>query len=306
MLCCFTACRKDRIELLWTEQKSNTNLTLNGVHFIDENKGYAVGGDSWYLGIVLNTQDGGTTWQIDSLTNKQVFGLYFDQEERGYATGIDGYVFTKEPAEDWLFHRFYSWEIMRDIAFFDKNNGVTVGGVAYKTGIIQHFMDGFVQDTFIQTNYELSGVCYSDANTVHAVGYGAVIRSTDGGYHWELNAIEGDFFRSVHFPTSSVGYAVGYTGTIIKSTDSGENWTKIRKGNRQLSKDVAFRSVYFVDENKGYIVGDKGAFWMTNNGGDDWQIVDNMPTSIDFHDVFVIRNQGWIVGSNGKIYHFQD
>ena len=93
MLFLFTGCRKERISLNWVAQQSDTDYLLSSVYFYNELEGYAVGGDSWYYGVVLHTIDGGTTWQADSLSNKFHWGLQADEEGNLYTAGIDGYLF---------------------------------------------------------------------------------------------------------------------------------------------------------------------------------------------------------------------
>ncbi len=96
----FTNCNKnEEIELDWTELNSNVSSTLTGVHFTDALHGHAVGGDSWFLGLYLETTDGGENWQVDSFTNKQLFGLHFTEDNIGHTVGIDGYLFEKETPE---------------------------------------------------------------------------------------------------------------------------------------------------------------------------------------------------------------
>ena len=301
-----TGCRKERISVNWIEQESNTDYLLSSVYFYDELEGYAVGGDSWYYGVILHTIDGGTTWQADSLSDKFHWGLQADQDQNLYTTGINGYLFDlAKDSTDWRFHRIPHWGIMRDVAFYDHQRGVLVGGEAFKSGYIVSMKADFKMDTLILTENDLNAVCFSDSTTVHTVGYGAVLRSLDTGKTWTKQVVPDDYYRSVCFPTSQTGYAVGATGAIIKSVDAGENWQVLRDGDDLLVKDIPFRSVFFVDAEKGYLVGDKGTFWRTLDGGSSWQIIRDLP-KINFYDVFVVDNKGWIVGEGGRVFSFMD
>ena len=300
------ACRKEELALMWDQQLSNTDELLTSVFFLDPQHGFAVGGKTWTLGVSLSTADGGITWQADSLTNKLLYGLYFDEGQRGYCSGIDGYLFRKdEPSGNWNFFRFPEWQQMRDLSFREDGRGVMVGGQAYANGVIVSIGPGMDLDTIHVYEHELNGVCFSDEQTVHAVGYGLVLRSDDAGLTWTPNPIDGDFFRSVHFPSASVGYAVGFNCTIIKTTDGGHRWERLRKGGGVFSAGEPFRSVFFVDEFRGYIVGDHGVFWKTIDGGDKWQVAGNLPEA-DLYDVHVVGQEGWIVGEGGLIIRFFD
>jgi photosystem II stability/assembly factor-like uncharacterized protein len=39
-----------------------------------------------------------------------------------------------------------------------------------------------------------------------------------------------EFFSSIAFPSKSVGYVVGRTGTILKTEDAGASWKRLRNG----------------------------------------------------------------------------
>ena len=71
--------------------------------------------------------------------------------------------------------------------------------------------------------------------------------------------------HSVMFPSSSVGYAVGNWGTIIKTTNGGTNWTVLSSGT-----GMGFLSVYFTDPDTGYVVGISGTILKTTDGGKNW------------------------------------
>ena len=55
----------------WKEQTSNTQETLRSVGFADENNGWATGGD-FGVGAILQTTDGGKTWELEDSTEKLV------------------------------------------------------------------------------------------------------------------------------------------------------------------------------------------------------------------------------------------
>jgi hypothetical protein len=56
--------------------------------------------------------------------------------------------------------------------------------------------------------------------------------------------------NSVHFPTANTGYAVGYGGTIVKTSDAGATWTVLPSGT-----GCFLWSVYFTDSITGFAVG---------------------------------------------------
>jgi hypothetical protein len=66
----------------------------------------------------------------------------------------------------------------------------------------------------------------------------------------------------VSFTDSNIGTIVGFNGTILRTTDGGQNW------NQQFSKiSINLNAVCFVDSNIGYITGGGGTILKTVNGG---------------------------------------
>ena len=67
---------------------------------------------------------------------------------------------------------------------------------------------------------------------------------------------------------TGTGFAVGDTGTILKSTDAGATWTPLTSGTSNT-----LHGVYFLDLNQGVAVGDSGTILRTTDGGATWQSV---------------------------------
>ncbi len=299
-------CSKEPVTIQWELIDTDTNVRLNDLSFINPDTGYIAGGTSWYQGVLLSTIDGGKSWQTDTLTSKELMGIHFDSRNKGYATGIDGHLFVKESDEnDWYFWRLKWWDVMRDIHLFQSGEGFAVGGISFNNGVIWKFENNYniiQRDTF---PHELSGLHVADPQTIHVVGYGIVLRSTDGGLTWQENGIHGDFFKAVHFPSALVGYAVGDRGSIIKTTDGGDTWKALRKADNVFNAGTSFHAVFFVTNDKGYIAGEKGTLWKTENGGEDWQTVQDLP-EVHFNAVVVVKDMGYLIGDEGTVIRFVD
>ncbi len=298
--------KQEQIDLPWTEVPSPTSYNLNDVHFIDAQIGFAVGGGTWYIGIQLTTKDGGQSWQVDSIADKELLSLHFTADNKGFSVGIDKhFLHTKGSTLDWNVRRIPGGNINRDVGFFDQSGGIVVGGVAYQAGYILR-LDSNLQVIQVDSfDHEISGVYFSEAQTVHAVGYGILLRSTDAGRNWQRLQVYGGFFRDVHFPSPLIGYIVGSSGNILKTKDGGQSWQLLRDGDQFTVADLPFRSVFFVSDTKGYIVGGGGLFWRTIDGGDSWQCIKGLP-SIKLLGVHVHDGIGFIVGEDGRIFRFED
>ncbi len=81
---------------------------------------------------------------------------------------------------------------------------------------------------------------------------------------------------------SGTAFAVGDTGTMIKSTDAGATWTPLTSGT-----SATLHGVYFFGADEGVAVGDNGTILRTTDGGAAWQsvtsgVVDNL-RSVSFN-----------------------
>ena len=65
---------------------------------------------------------------------------------------------------------------------------------------------------------------------------------------------------------ATTGYAVGNSGTILKTTDGGANWVAQTSGTANICSDVHFP----VDATTGYAVGSSGTILKTTDGGANW------------------------------------
>ena len=115
--------------------------------------------------------------------------------------------------------------------------------------------------------------------------------------------------NDVQFVTDQVVYAVGNSGTIIKSTDGGQTWSDISYGDTRN-----YLSLYFFDENTGFVggpfnTGGGGSSEMlakTTDGGDTWEVFSSFDFD-DFNDMEFINDQtGWVASANGKVLYTED
>ncbi len=303
-IACFSACKKENIELVLSPIQTPTKANLFSIYFADNDNGYAVGGTRWEHGELLSSTDGGASWTTDTLTNTALLDIQLLDNEKMVLTGYEGrYLYKTNALTSWQNNEQAEAEPINAIHFYNENTGVAVGGKNFAFGIIYRWnnINGTADTIHYPLSHELRDVQFTNENTVHTVGYGYVAKSDDGGLNWQAADIQGDFFYALHFPTEQTGYAVGVSGTIIKTTDGGENWEKIRNGNSLFVTNKKFRDVWFKDESIGYIIGDNGLFWQTNDGGDSWKVAQDTP-DVDFNQIYINGNTAYIAADEGMIY----
>ena len=92
---------------------------------------------------------------------------------------------------------------------------------------------------------------------------------------------------SVFFTNADTGWAVGNSGTVLKTVNGGENW--IRQNSRTTNQ---LFSVHFSNSQRGWLVGDYGTYRFTTNGGATWN--SKSFTENRLRDIFFINDSiGW-------------
>ena len=155
------------------------------------------------------------------------------------------------------------------------------------------------------TGSDLTGVCFTDANTGTAVGQvGKIIRTTNSGTNWttQTSGITIILF-GVCFTDANTGTAVGQVGKIIRTTNGGTNWTLQSSGTTNNLFNVSF-----TDANTGTAVGGSGntppynvTILRTTNGGVNWTSQTSGTTNLLRDVSFTDANTGTAVGWDGTI-----
>ena len=104
---------------------------------------------------------------------------------------------------------------------------------------------------------------------------------------------------AVFFADSNTGYAVGDDGVIVKTENSGGNWTV-----QQLDIDKNLSGVYFINPDTGIIVGEENVLYKTYDGGEKWCKI-STPVYADYTAVqFVNDTVGFVTGhsNDGGIF----
>ncbi|MDR3667487.1 MAG: YCF48-related protein [Ignavibacteriaceae bacterium] len=109
-----------------------------------------------------------------------------------------------------------------------------------------------------------------------------------------------DYLNDVKMVNQNTGYAVGWAGTIVRTTDGGLNWKVLSSPMNGLE----LGGVFFISENTGMAV--NGLIIRTTDGGDNWNVIDSGSPLYLAGISFADMNNGFSVGSNGKITHSSD
>lgn len=158
---------------------------------------------------------------------------------------------------------------------------------------------------------------------------GHILFSDDQGQSWRQAEVPVSVtLTAVQFLDEKVGWAVGHSGIILKTTDGGEHWSKQLDGQqilKQLSEvrvsddqvlqrierqkkdgpDRPFLSVHFSDLNNGLAVGAYGLVFSTSDGGAHWEPkLDFIPNPEERH-LYVIHERPdamYVAGEQGRLW----
>ncbi len=254
----------------WAPLTSGTTTTLNGVYLFDPAVGVAVGEQ----GLILRTTDGGGAWQgVASGVTDNLRSVSFNG-----ANGICGgdsqtILYSTDSGT--------SWQISQSGFFGGGFPGAhmlsaTMGFVAGQNSIFQPLVgastDGgaswaFQAFYFDKNEGGCTDVFFFDQNTgvVSGIlfdGRGALARTTDGGMNWSTLLYD-QAMQGLDFPTTDIGFAVGWAGRILNTTDSGVTWSDQTSGTSVNLNGVSFGGNALT----GIAVGDGGTILRTTNGG---------------------------------------
>lgn len=110
-------------------------------------------------------------------------------------------------------------------------------------------------------------------------------------------------YQSIHFIDEKTGWAVGGSGIIIHTDDSGDSWHLRESGTSAFLQDVQF-----IDRNMGWVVGSDNTILATTDGGRNWvQHEIQTEMSKTFMSVYFIdKNTGWVADNYGGIFFTND
>jgi photosystem II stability/assembly factor-like uncharacterized protein len=110
-------------------------------------------------------------------------------------------------------------------------------------------------------------------------------------------------FMTCFFLDDNLGWAAGNLGTIVKTTNGGQNWTS-----QSISTTDHIHSIFFTDPLNGWLVlyefvpDRHGSILRTTNGGDSW-FTQLTVWGYSLHRLFFSdSNNGYAMGSNGVFY----
>jgi len=226
------------------QAKVPSRSPLTGVFFLDAKLGWAIGHD----GTVLNSIDGGDTWQLQRENRGQdqvLMSVWFENAEHGLAIGQFGLAIeTFDGGKTWQQRTLLDGEAgerhLMQLVAADK--GLLL--VAAEAGTILRSEDAGKTWKSIQTDNKGSfwtGAALADGSLLMAGMRGHVYRSDDRGLTWKEipSGTQQSFTGIVQHPDGSV-HIVGLAGASLLSQDGGKSFvSKPRPDRVAMTSTVA-------------------------------------------------------------------
>ena len=149
---------------------------------------------------------------------------------------------------------------------------------------------------------ETSGLIFGSAGAVYSIE----VAESSASISFVTSREAGQDLKEVEFIDENNAWVVGANSIVMRSTNSGTNWSDV---DVDITGDI--KDIGFLDSDEGWIVGHDesrgtGAIKLTTDGGDTWNFRSYGLGLALFGVHFVDANEGWLVGKSGRIAHTID
>jgi photosystem II stability/assembly factor-like uncharacterized protein len=184
---------------------------------------------------------------------KDLRAIYFVDSMTGWVAGDAGVVYhTTDGGRDWKPLSSGSTADINFIYFIDLNRGWMIGKSSGKRGD-------------------------------EAESENILFITTSGGREWIQRPLP--YVTSLYFLDAYTGWAVGRRSTLLKTTDGGLEWSKVKGVEKLIDSQIepadysfGFSDIRFTDARHGWLIGnfygrarsDIGGVFMTSDGGSTW------------------------------------
>jgi photosystem II stability/assembly factor-like uncharacterized protein len=260
---------------------------------------------------VLYTQNGGAHWQRVVVSGFDNYGRVEDVDffdtQLGWAVGQHEFfggnsgqiVRSTDGGVNWQLQDSRPSVYYHDVEVLDAQTVLALGEVPLGPRIILRTSDGGQSWSDVGP----SQAVFRDADFINAsIGWavgGLIYKSTDGGQSWvQQGAAPPDLLYAVSFADALNGWAVGWSSTILHTSDGGQNWHL-----QSISTTShVFLDVQAFSPSTALICGADGFVARTDDGGQSW-VADVVASSAGTFEslCFLAPDRGW-VGGDG-IWH---
>lgn len=300
------ACKKEKLYFQKiVPVESNTTSRLNRIQFLNDSVCIIVGGEKYLKSEILRSADGGKNWSLQSYpeVGKGLYGLGISASGVIYTTAYDGKLMSShDNGLNWQTRQISNWEYHTALSFAGNNKVIMINTSAQTEGQIVSVDTNIQILKTTKLDFGLNDVHMVNQQTGYVTGYGAVLKTTDGGDNWVIQDIKNDNFTAICCLNENEAWTCGYNGSIFHTTDGGNTWNRLRNGNNIAQTRYNLKNISFKDASNGWAVGENGLVIYTNDGGNTWTKY-NKFTDVALLDIaFCPDGTILVVGEAGTIY----
>lgn len=147
----------------------------------------------------------------------------------------------------------------------------------------------------------LNGIERAGDYLIAVGGRGVVLRSEDGTYWHQVGIPTRTMLTRVVFYNERIGWAVGWDGAILRTTDGGKSWKLV---NWEPKWGDPYFDILPTGPKSATVVGSRGRMLRTSDGGKTWTRVRGKLFKVGYHffDIQPIGDSGIILaGERGMI-----
>lgn len=281
---------------------------LYDIYFTDQDHGFIIGEFDFGLSrksIILKTNDGGRTWQQDSLNlvNRKAEGIS-GFKDRLFISVTDLSLDTANPHQVYYSDdRRETWNHywnFRSLPFFiSETEGLVAEGTSvYKTENGQDWVPVLTLDYMVvpylvwagENTFYLTG-----GSSFDATDGGFLFKSSDKGENWDDLGIKSSNITYAQFISADVGFLFTFDRKMWKTTNGGTSFTA-------LNTSIAYSNpaCHFFSEQEGIYTTSNSIFY-TNDGGVHWEGIHEETTNDLKNKIFFIDDLGFCIGNNGLL-----
>lgn len=300
----------------WTLLPVEGPMSFTQIWFSDPAHGYYSGADtvsieSWDGGMIMETFDGGITW--DTLFNPEGGENYpyntMFAGEIGYTSNrYSNFYRTSNGGADWELIEFDGTDFLYNAMQMPDANTILVGGYAGEVFKITDFGETIEKTLDLGLPYQViqSMQCVGE-DTCYLETYREIYRTIDRGDTWSViyTSPEIEIMGIYVYPNHEIMRAVfdeSYGLALLHSEDAAATWDTVSIIDPESGN---FSKMIFLDS-IGYIIGDDYMLKQTTDSGKHWVdiLLDTIPDRYGFlSDIQLFdAHTGFISGYNGLFY----
>jgi photosystem II stability/assembly factor-like uncharacterized protein len=282
---------------------------LISISFINQNNGCTVGsdgilwttngGEMWQLPMSLNSDyflsvqyldttsilaasynrihkstDKGLNWVINA-SFPYFSCMHFINNMTGFVDAEGGIIKTTNAGENWTYIHSDTTLGFSRLFFLNEFTGFGTG-LEFYSKIYKTINGGINWNIVFDGNsniMDINSLNFTDSLHGFASTYNSLLMTTNGGNNWSYKLIQEYYgLISSYFVNKNTGFMTGYSGTLIKTTNCGDNW--IMQNSGILNEDL--NNIFFLDSNIGWVIGNHGIILKTTDGGSSVWIKNNI------------------------------